>query len=104
MSKRYPDDYLRRLRNEIPLPNVFRVLEWPHKKRDGYVRFLCPVCQEFDTAVNPPTNLGRCFRCEQNFNPIDFLIRVRGYDFPTAVSFLAAFLPPRPPRQPSPAK
>jgi len=101
MSQRYPGDYLRRLRNEIPLPNVFRVLEWPHKQRDGYVRFLCPVCQEFNTAVNPATNLGRCFRCEKNFNPIDFLIHVRSYDFPTAVSFLAAFLPPRPP---SPAK
>ena len=104
MNQRYPDDFLRRLHNEIPLQNVFRVLEWPHKQRDGYFRFLCPLCQEFNTAVNPATNLGRCFRCEQNFNPLDFLIRVRGYDFRTAVAYLSTFLPPRPPRQPSPAK
>ena len=96
MSHRYSDDFLRRLRNEIALPNVFRVLEWPHQKRDGYCRFLCPFCQEFNTAVNPATNLGRCFRCEENFNPIDFLMHVRGYDFVTAVSYLSAFLPPRP--------
>jgi DNA primase len=98
--KRYSDDFLRRLRNELALPNLFRVLEWPHKRRDGFVRFLCPLCQEFDAAVNPATNLGRCFRCEQNFNPIDFLMQVRGYDFVQAVSYLSAMLstPPRPPR------
>ena len=96
MSNRYSDDFLRRLRNEIALPIVFRVLEWPHKKRDGYFRFLCPFCQEFNTAVNPATNLGRCFPCERNFNPIDFLMHVRGYDFVTAVSYLSALLPPRP--------
>ena len=97
--KRYSDEFLYRLRNELALPHVFRVLEWPHKPRDGFVRFLCPICQEFDTAVNPATNLGRCFRCDENFNPIDFLMQVRSCDFVTAVSYLSALLssPPRPP-------
>ena len=94
MSKRYCRRHLRRLRNDIPLPNVFRILQWPHKKRDGYVRFLCPHCQEFDTSVNPKTNLGRCFHCERNFNPIDFLMVARGDDFSDAVSFLSPLLPP----------
>ena len=76
---------------------VYLIANGPHKKRDGYVRFLCPFCQEFNTAVNPATNLGRCFRCEENFNPIDFLMQVRGYDFVAAVSYLSALLPPRPP-------
>ena len=99
-AKRYPDDFLRRLRNELALPNLFRVVEWPHKSRDGFVRFLCPLCQEFNTAVNPATNLGRCFRCEENFNPIDFLMQARGYDFLTAVSYMSVLLPPPPPPPP----
>jgi DNA primase len=96
MSNRYNRRHLRRLRNEVPLPKVFRILDWPHKKRDGYVRFLCPHCQEFNTAVNPRTNLGRCFRCERNFNPIDFVIEVRGDDFADAVTCLSAMLPRSP--------
>jgi len=96
MSERYPRQQVRRFRNEIPLPNVFRVLQWPHKTRDGYVRFLCPLCQEFNTAVNPKTNLGRCFRCERNFNPIDFVIEVQACDFRTAIGYLSPLLPPPP--------
>ena len=42
-------------------------LQIPFKIRDGYFRFLCPLCNEFQTAVNPATNLARCFRCEKNF-------------------------------------
>lgn len=98
MSKRYPRWYLRRIRNEIPMPKVFRVVDWPHKTRDGYVRFLCPRCQEFNTAVNPETNLGRCFRCEENYNPIDFLISIRECDFQTAIEYLSVLLPPPPPK------
>ncbi len=94
MNERYPRQQLRRFRNEIRLPNVFRVLQWPHKKRDGYVRFLCPLCREFNTAVNPQTNLGRCFRCERNFNPIDFVIEVQACDFRTAIAYLSPLLPP----------
>jgi len=94
MNQRYSAQFLYRLRNEVPMIQVFRVLQWPHKKRDGFVRFLCPICQEFNTAVNPATNLGRCFRCEKNFNPIDFLMRVRSIDFLMAVSYLTSLLPP----------
>ena len=94
MKERYPRPQLRRFRNEIPLPNVFRVLQGPHKTRDGYVRFLCPLCREFNTAVNPKTNLGRCFRCERNFNPIVFVIEVQACDFRTAIGYLLPLLPP----------
>ncbi len=94
MHERHTRPQLRRFRNEILLPNVFRVLQWPHKTRDGYVRFLCPLCREFNTAVNPATNLGRCFRCERNFNPIDFVIEVQACDFREAIAYLSPLLPP----------
>ena len=91
-SKRYDDHLLRRLRNEIPTGWLMQQLGWPCKHRDGRFVFLCPVCNETDSAVNPKTNLGRCFRCERNFNPIDFVIRVRELDFPDAVELLIPYL------------
>jgi hypothetical protein len=40
------------------------------------------------TAYNPRTNLARCFRCQKNFNPIDLIMVVKGYNFRKAVEFL----------------
>lgn len=79
---------LRRLRNEIPVSDVLVQLGWPHKHRDGRFCFLCPKCGEFLTATNPRTNLGRCFHCEVNFNPIELVMCINEYDFVTAVHFL----------------
>jgi hypothetical protein len=85
----YSREELRKLRNEIPIDLVIaKVLEIPAKSSEGYFRFLCPLCREFNTATNPRTNLGRCFRCERNFNLIDLLILVRGYSFRQAVAYL----------------
>ncbi len=63
-------------------------LQIPSKIRDGLFRFLCPVCNEFQTGVNPNTNLARCFRCERNFNTIDLVMAVRGFGFKDSVLFL----------------
>ncbi len=63
-------------------------LQVPSKIRDGFFRFLCPLCNEFQTAVNPNTNLARCFRCEKNFNTIDLVMAVRGCGFKDSVLFL----------------
>ena len=87
-GRRFDDDLLRRLRNEIPIDWLVRHLNWPHKTRDGRFVFVCPRCNESESAINPMTNLGRCFRCETNFNPIDFTMAVRAYDFVEAVEFL----------------
>jgi hypothetical protein len=46
----------------------------------GCFRFLCPLCNGFDTAVNPKTNLARCFRCEKNFNTIDLVMFLQSID------------------------
>ncbi len=79
MAQRFLKDELFRLRNHIPINDVIvRVLDLPSKTRDGYLRFLCPICSEFMTACNPKTNLARCFRCERNFNPIDLVMVVKG--------------------------
>jgi hypothetical protein len=40
------------------------------------------------TACHPKTNLGRCFRCQRNFNPIDLVMVVKGFCFQEAVRFL----------------
>lgn len=98
----YSKSELRRLRNEVPIDFVIgRVLRIPSKLSEGYFRFLCPLCEEFNTATNPRTNLARCFRCRRNFNPIDILMLARGATFRQAVAELRKFH--NPPRR-SPAR
>jgi hypothetical protein len=95
MPRYFPDALLRRLRNDIAWPSLLEKLAWPHKLREGQLAFACPRCQECRSAVNPRTNLGRCFRCEINFNPIDFTMAVQQCDFVTAVDWLESLLPRR---------
>jgi hypothetical protein len=93
MAKFFSQELLYRMRNHIPLPLVLEQLGWPHKLRDGRCCFLCPKCSETLTAINPRTNLGRCFRCEVNFNAIDLVLLIQDCDFVTAVHFLEPLLP-----------
>ena len=89
MAQRYSREELQRLRNKVLVNDVIvHILDMPSKVRDGYLRFLCPLCSEFLTACNPRTNLARCFRCERNFNPIDLVMVVKGLNFREAVAFL----------------
>lgn len=88
MTRRFSAGLLRSLRNDFPIARVLEVLELPVKISDGYVRFLCPKCREFNTATKRETNLARCFRCEENFNPIDLVMLVRRVNFIDAVEFL----------------
>jgi hypothetical protein len=82
---------LRQLRNDVPIAwLIAEVLEVPAKISEGYFRFLCPSCEELNTATNPRTNLARCFRCRANFNPIDMVMIVRRLNFTDAVEFLRA--------------
>jgi len=109
MPRRFSSELLFRLRNEIPIERLIAEhLGWPTKRRAGQFSFLCPRCGEFQTAANPRTNLSRCFRCAENFNPIDFVIVARDCDFVDAVQFLCGLLPGQaspaslhPPRGPS---
>ncbi len=68
-------------------------LDRPHKRRDGRFVFVCPRCGESVTAIKRETNLGRCFHCQTNFNPIDFLMIAREIEFVEAVGYLLPLLP-----------
>ena len=90
-------DILREIRNMIDFSYLFRRLGWPWKRRDdGVILFVCPECSESETSVNPKTNLARCFRCERNWNPIDFTMAVGRMEFLEAYDYLEEMLP-RPP-------
>jgi DNA primase len=92
MAKRYSAELLRRLRNEIPIDWLIGYLRWPHKRRNGQFVFVCPACRESESDVNPKTNLGRCFHCERNFNPIEFTMSADMMEFVEAVEFLKPLL------------
>jgi hypothetical protein len=89
----YDKALLRRLRNDIPVAWLIEHLNWPCKRREGKFVFLCPRCREMESDVNPRTNLARCFWCETNFNPIDFMICAWECDFRAAAEHLIPLLP-----------
>ena len=77
------------LRNDIDVRMLIeKTLRIPCRMTDGCFRFHCPLCNALDTAVNPKTNLARCFRCEKNFNTIDLVMLIRQADFIQSVKFL----------------
>jgi len=93
VTRRFPSDLLRSLRNDIAIDELIRRrLGIPTKVRDGHLRFLCPHGNEFHTATNPATNLARCFRCGVNFNPIDIVMAVERCGFVDAVNRLVPLL------------
>jgi len=93
MKKRFSSDELFELRNFIPINMVIaEVLTIPSKIADGHFRFLCPKCNEFQTATNASTNLARCFCCKSNFNAIDLVMVVKKSGFVDSVTFLKDIL------------
>ena len=92
MQPCFPAHLLRRLRNEIDFNRLFTELRWPHKRRNNQLVFVCPSCRETQSAVNPRTNLARCFHCETNYNPIDFTMAVQHCNFVDAVHYLQTAL------------
>ena len=92
MNRHFSSRELFVLRNHIPIDTLIeKHLKLPSKFSEGFFRFLCPVCNEFQTATNPKTNLARCFCCERNFNTIDMVMICKGMDFVKTVKYLRAF-------------
>ena len=90
-SQKFSDQLLFSLRNHIPIAAVItNLLQVPAKINCGTLRFRCPMCAKFNTAINDRTNLARCFDCQKNFNPIDMVMAVRKINFVQAVSLLKA--------------
>ena len=88
-TKHFSRQELYHLRNDIPVETVIKnALDIPCRNTEGAFRFLCPVCNEFNTAVNPETNLARCFRCKKNFNTIDLVMVITKQGFVKSVRFL----------------
>ena len=93
MGKRISDQLLRSLRNDISTETVIRnILCLQTKMINDMLRFSCPVCKGYHTAVNKETNLARCFDCNKNFNPIDMVMKVTQCSFVDAVEFLKKHL------------
>lgn len=91
--RRFNTQYLWQLRNEVSIAVVIQdQLGIPCKHREGFLRFICPECNQGNTAVNPRTNLARCFTCTKNFNTIDLVMCVRNYSFLEAVKLLSTLL------------
>lgn len=89
MTRLFSAQELYNVRNDIPIFTLIEnVLNMPTRTTEGVFRFLCPVCREFNTAVNLKTNLARCFYCEENFNTIDLVMIAEKVNFVKAVRFL----------------
>ena len=93
MKRRFSAQQLYQLRNSIPIDVLIeQKLLIPCKHSEGFFRFLCPLCGEFQTATMKKTNLARCFRCEKNFNTIDMVMLCTNTDFVESVNFLITYL------------
>lgn len=89
MAKYYPANFLRMLRNEIPIDDVIvNLLNLEVHNAHNMLRFRCPLCYNFHTATNHVTNLARCFNCQKNFNPIDLVMTVGKCSFLDAMEIL----------------
>ena len=89
MSNWYPADFLRMIRNQIPIERVIvTMLNMEVRHTSKWLRFRCPLCHNYHTAINQNTNLARCFDCKENYNPIDMLMAVGKCSFVEAVEYL----------------
>ena len=91
------------VRNEIDIDWLISDRLYLERQFNGMWRFRCPLCQQFNTATQKKTNLGRCFTCQQNFNTIDLVMKVRGYGFKDSVLFLKNLIGIVPIQGPSPS-
>lgn len=76
---------LRRLRNDVPIEIVTRLLGIERRERGRRPLLRCVECGGFNAAVHPRANLVRCFRCARSYNPIDLLMSGRRTTFLGAV-------------------
>jgi hypothetical protein len=72
---------------------INEILKLPSKTSQGQLRFLCPLCSQFNTATKRETNLARCFHCQRNFNTIEMVMETKNMDFIQSVQFLQGLLP-----------
>jgi len=92
--KRFSKHELFKLRNSININMLItEILKISSKASQGRLRFLCPVCSQFNTGTKRKTNLARCFRCARNFNTIEMVMETKNLDFIQSAQFLQGLLP-----------
>jgi hypothetical protein len=92
--KRFSKHELFKLRNSININLLINeILQIPSKATQAQLRFLCPVCSQFNTATKRETNLARCFSCKRNFNTIEMVMEAKHLDFIQSAKFLQDLLP-----------
>ncbi|MBT3681076.1 MAG: DNA primase [Desulfobacula sp.] len=87
-GSRYTRQKLFALRNHIPMNRVIEALSISLSSQEGQYRFCCPVCNNFNTGINPKTNLARCFSCQKNYNTIDLVMTIKRCGFIDSVTYL----------------
>ena len=90
--KRFSKKELFEIRNYIPIQNLIKDLNIPSINENNIFRFLCPICNGYNTSIKYDTNLARCFNCCVNFNTIEIAMKVRTPDFVDNVKFLKQYL------------
>jgi hypothetical protein len=94
MMKRFSKHQLFTLRNSININRLIKeILRLPSKTSQGQLRFLCPVCSQFNTATKRETNLARCFDCQRNFNTIEMVMETKNLSFIQSAQLLQGLLP-----------
>ena len=97
MTQRFSAAELRFLRNRIPIKKVIETLPGLHsQEKKGNLSFACPICGGFETSINTPHNLARCFPCRQNFNPIEFVMHQLNIGFVDSIKWLKNHMSPTP--------
>lgn len=92
MALRFSKGELHQIRNQIPVRVVLEALCGIEcKESESYTRFVCPVCNEMQTSIHPRENLGRCFRCQRNFNPIELVMFGCKLSFVDSVKLLQGY-------------
>ena len=91
--KRFSKHELFKLRNSISINMLIsEILKLSSKTSQGQLRFLCPLCSQFNTATKRETNLARCFHCQRNFNTIEMVMETKNLDFIQSAQFLQGLL------------
>jgi hypothetical protein len=88
MSDRVNAEELTFYRNNMPIREVIYALRIPWRMDDQLCRFQCPSCKGWDSTLHPKENIGRCFSCNRNYNPIDLAEIIDNKGFRTAIEWL----------------
>lgn len=76
------------IRNRINLKSLASHLGIPMKIKDNQCWFVCPKCAKMKASFQKNQNLGRCWKCNIRYNPIELVMAHCNMNFKEAVVFL----------------